>query len=54
MSAYESEFHAEVEAALKEANAPDAVWVTHEEVKANMERQRQAFLIRLQESEPKT
>ncbi|MFP1131840.1 CopG family ribbon-helix-helix protein [Asticcacaulis sp. W401b] len=47
---YEAWFRAEVEAGLREANDPDAVWVTHEEVKANMNRQRQDFLARLKAS----
>lgn len=47
---YDAWFRAEVEAGLREADDPNTVWVTHEEVKANMERQRQDFLARLKAS----
>jgi predicted transcriptional regulator len=44
-------FRAEVEEGLREANDPNTVWVSHEQVKANMEAQRQRFLARIKAGE---
>jgi len=48
---YDSWFIAEVEEGLREADDPDTVWIPHEEVKANMEAQRQRFLARIKAGE---
>lgn len=48
---YDAWFIAEVEEGLREADDPNTVWVTQEEVEANMERQRQSFLARIKAGE---
>ena len=48
---YDAWFIAEVEEGLREADDPNTVWVPHEEVKANMEAQRQRFLARIKAGE---
>ncbi len=48
---YDAWFIAEVEEGLREADDPDTVWITQEEVEANMERQRQSFLARIKAGE---
>ena len=47
---YDAWFLAEVEEGLREADDPNTVWIPHEEVKADMERQRQSLLERLKAS----
>ncbi|HTM81352.1 antitoxin of toxin-antitoxin stability system [Asticcacaulis sp.] len=48
---YDAWFIAEVEEGLREADDPNTVWIPHEEVKANMEAQRQRFLARIKAGE---
>lgn len=48
---YDAWFIAEVEEGLREADDPDTVWITQEEVEANMESQRQSFLARIKAGE---
>ncbi len=48
---YDAWFIAEVEEGLREADDPNTVWIPHEEVKANMEAQRQRFLTRIKAGE---
>jgi predicted transcriptional regulator len=48
---YDAWFIAEVEEGLREADDPNKVWITQEEVEANMERQRQSFLARIKAGE---
>jgi predicted transcriptional regulator len=48
---YDAWFIAEVEEGLREADDPNTVWITQEEVEANMERQRQSFLARIKAGE---
>ncbi|WAC48124.1 antitoxin of toxin-antitoxin stability system [Asticcacaulis sp. SL142] len=48
---YDDWFRAEVEAGLKEADDPNTVWHSHEDVVADMERQRQSFLGRIKAGE---
>lgn len=44
---YDAWFLAEMEEGIREADDPNTVWIPHEEVKADMERQRQSLLARL-------
>lgn len=48
---YDAWFIAEVEEGLREADDPNTLWLTQEEVEANMERQRQSFLARIKAGE---
>ena len=48
---YDAWFLAEVEEGIREADDPNTVWIPHEEVKANMEAQRQRFLARIKAGE---
>lgn len=48
---YDAWFLAEVEEGVREADDPNTVWLTQEEVEANMERQRQSFLARIKAGE---
>jgi predicted transcriptional regulator len=48
---YDAWFIAEVEEGLREADDPNTVWITQEEVEANMESQRQSFLARIKAGE---
>ena len=48
---YDAWFIAEVEEGIREADDPNTVWIPHEEVKANMEAQRQRFLARIKAGE---
>ena len=41
-------FRAQVELAIQEADAPDAVWIPHEVVKQDMAKQRAALLARIE------
>jgi hypothetical protein len=36
-------FRTEVEQAIAEADAPDAIWIPHDEIREDMRRQRQAI-----------
>jgi predicted transcriptional regulator len=47
---YDAWFIAEMEEGLREADDPNTVWIPHEEVKADMERQRQSLLARMKAS----
>jgi hypothetical protein len=44
--AYDNWFREQVEQALQEADDPNTVWIPHEVVKADMQRQREALLER--------
>jgi hypothetical protein len=46
-AAHDAWFRAEVEKAIAEADAPDAIWIPHEEVGEDMRRQREAIEARL-------
>jgi hypothetical protein len=46
-AAHDAWFRAEVEKAIAEADAPDATWIPHEEVREDMRRQREAIEARL-------
>jgi predicted transcriptional regulator len=48
---YDAWFIAEVEEGLREADDPNTVWITQEEVEAKMESQRQSFLARIKAGE---
>lgn len=41
----------EIDEGLREADAPNAVWISHEDAKADMQRQRQELLRRIAEQE---
>lgn len=47
-AAHDQWFREQVEQAVKEADEPNAVWIAHEVVKADMERQREALLARIE------
>jgi hypothetical protein len=44
---YEVWFRREIEQAITEADAPDAIWIPHEQVRDDMRLQRQAIEARL-------
>ncbi|QFY42861.1 hypothetical protein F6R98_09750 [Candidatus Methylospira mobilis] len=45
---YDKWFREQVELAIKEADAPDAVWISHEEVKKDMAIQLASLLARIE------
>ena len=47
---YEAWFRADTEQALREADDPNTVWIPHEQVVADMRRQRDSLLKRLAEN----